>query len=677
MVRVSGRVSLVILMASACSLSSPDRLPTGSQTIVSAENGDVVYAVNADEGSLSRLDVRTGELTQIAVGKNPSRVARSGDRLFVTLQGEAAIAVVTDDGGQMSVTDTARTGSEPVGVVTSRDGKFVYVAVTLEDVVQELDAVTLEVLRSFPVMDQPTWLALHPSGERLYVGSAVNGEVTIIDLGNGNAEQADVPVIIRDNGEEEVDLDVRITGDITVSADGETLAAPGLYVDATTPIDAPTNTDEPVVSGYGSSGLGVSRMNPALITWELDADGDIEPHSAKAIFLGVQPFEGGGSTRTFAVDTGGAGTEGGGNNGPGVFRSMPTSAAARPDSDGWVVTMEGSDAVLLVSRTPFKGQGDSAGRFGDEGGSEPDFSATSTCSEGGDCTRSLPFVSAVQGGFWERPIVVVDSDVGPRGITFTGSNEVFVHSALGRTIAEVPAADDLMADVRSNRSEILTQSQPSVVVAESALSPEAERGRLLFHSATDPRMASFGAGVSCSTCHYQGRSDGIVWTFADGPRNTMTLAGGAAETAPFTWLGGVESIAEEAFLTSQGRMGGVGITTEDLADIEAFVTQIRQVDAPRSDLAALGEEIFNRADVGCATCHVGATSTDNEQHLVIGFAAQTPTLRGIAATAPYFHDGSARTLRDVLEFARTGNMGDTGPLTEQEMDALEAYLRSM
>lgn len=670
MVVSNGRVLLAVVLASACAPSAADRLPTGSQSIVASESGEVVYAVNPDEGTLSRLNVATGAVTDIAVGVAPARVARAGDRLFVTLQGESKIAVVTDAGGQMTVSDSVRTGAEPVGVVTSRDGKFIYVAVTLQDVVEERDAETLALVRSFPVLDQPTWLALHPSGERLYVGTAMSGEVMTIDLRDGETSEAEVPVITRDNGEEVVELEVRVTGDLAVSPDGETLVAPGLYVDNTTPIDEPT-LDEPVVSGYGSSGLGVSRTNPTLLTWELDGDGDIEPDSEKAVFLGVQTGEFIGEetmVATFTTDS---------SVGPPIFRSMPTSAVARPDSSGWIVTLEGSNAALAVSRAPFDRQGDSPSRFGEDVDGSFDV-ATSTCIND-ECKPPPPFVSPVQGGFWERPIVAIDTDAGPRGVAFTNYDEAFLHAGLARTVSEIPSLRNQMDQVRGGSSIApLVEAEPSVVVAQSALSPEAERGRLLFHSAVDPRMASSGAGISCSTCHYQGRSDGIVWTFADGPRNTMSLAGGVHETGPFTWVGGVESVAEEAFLTSQGRMGGDGITTEDLADIEAYVAQIRPVAVPvDADLVAAGQEIFNRPDTACGTCHTGDAGTDNQLHLVVGFEAQTPMLRGIAATAPYFHDGSARTLREVLAYASAGAMGHTGDLTEAELDALEAYLRSL
>jgi cytochrome c peroxidase len=54
----------------------------------------------------------------------------------------------------------------------------------------------------------------------------------------------------------------------------------------------------------------------------------------------------------------------------------------------------------------------------------------------------------------------------------------------------------------------------------------------------------------------------------------------------------------------------------------------------------------------------------------------TPTLRGVFATAPYLHDGSAATLKDVLERAGDKHGKVTG-LSDKEVDELVAYLQQI
>ncbi|RMG53901.1 MAG: cytochrome-c peroxidase [Acidobacteria bacterium] len=66
-------------------------------------------------------------------------------------------------------------------------------------------------------------------------------------------------------------------------------------------------------------------------------------------------------------------------------------------------------------------------------------------------------------------------------------------------------------------------------------------------------------------------------------------------------------------------------------------------------------------------------------------AFKTPPLRDVALTGPYMHDGSMKTLREVIEFYNKG--GEPNPnldggiielhLTEQEISDLEAFLKTL
>ena len=68
-------------------------------------------------------------------------------------------------------------------------------------------------------------------------------------------------------------------------------------------------------------------------------------------------------------------------------------------------------------------------------------------------------------------------------------------------------------------------------------------------------------------------------------------------------------------------------------------------------------------------------------------AFKTPTLRDIELTAPYFHDGSAKTLWEVVEHYNRGgavrtnlspNMNATElNLTQQEKEDLVAFLQAL
>jgi cytochrome c peroxidase len=73
------------------------------------------------------------------------------------------------------------------------------------------------------------------------------------------------------------------------------------------------------------------------------------------------------------------------------------------------------------------------------------------------------------------------------------------------------------------------------------------------------------------------------------------------------------------------------------------------------------------------------TTTDPARAMITGLwkdigKVKGPVLRGLAARAPYFHNGSAGTLEDVLDFYNTRcNIG----LTAQEKSDLVAFLESL
>jgi cytochrome c peroxidase len=111
-----------------------------------------------------------------------------------------------------------------------------------------------------------------------------------------------------------------------------------------------------------------------------------------------------------------------------------------------------------------------------------------------------------------------------------------------------------------------------------------------------------------------------------------------------------------------------------------------------------GLQIF-RGRGNCTACHVGPTFSDERFHNT-GVAWQddrlqdeghgngtfkTPTLREVARTAPYMHDGSLATLIDVVDFY--GDGGRKNPsldpevrplrLTDEEKRALMLFLESL
>lgn len=632
---------ILLLLSVGCNatLSDPG-FATGSHTIVADADAKAVYTVDGDNGAVVRQDTVTGAISTLTVGAEPARIARIGSTLYVTLQGERSIAIIEDQGGKMVLKNKVQTGTEPIGIVAAESGKTLYVALSTQDEVQELDASTLAVLRTWSIEGQPTWLALKPGGKALYVASAYGGHLNWVNLESGEV----APIKLRHHtgaGEnKDQPLTLRLTGDLWVSGDGETLAVPELLVDNTTPVEDLENIDVASGGGYASTpSLSVSRFNPGIELIPLGSNGTPGVEDSTTLFVAG-----------FGLDN--------------TVRSYVNSVTISPDGLMVLATMEASNTVVAASAIPiYKDASRSSFGISDTGG----------------------FIDPADANFASPPMSVISTDAGPRGVAFVG-DEAYLQTFLARTVGPLwsaQASRDIGEQFAMGSVSATARAAPrGTSFGDSTLPADVLAGRQLFYSATSSVMAADGAGVSCSTCHYQGRNDGLTWSFRSGGRQTPSLAGHVTATAPFTWTSEVPSIADEATLTSQGRMGGDGLTRSDAENIQAFVDFTRPVDLPlknSTDAAVLrGKAIYEREDVGCSSCHGGTTLSDNLSHPMFGLtAANTPSLVGVAATAPYLHDGSAPTLKAVLEASRGGEMGNTGMLSEAEMADLEMYLKSL
>jgi cytochrome c peroxidase len=270
-------------------------------------------------------------------------------------------------------------------------------------------------------------------------------------------------------------------------------------------------------------------------------------------------------------------------------------------------------------------------------------------------------------------------------------------------------------------------------------------GRRLFF---DPGLSRDGT-LSCASCHRPelAFTDGEVVSLgisgAVGKRNTPTLINRGYGALHF-WDGRAASLPAQVLepIADPLELGlEVEAAIERLSRDPAYRRAFRQAvgDAPtRASLAAVlaayvasivaGDAPFDRYAAGdtlalsaearqgrrlfvgranCAACHVGPNFTDERFHntgvawstgapsdsgryLVtrdprhLG-AFKTPTLREVARTAPYMHDGSLATLEEVIDFYERG--GHPSPqldaeirplrLTPDDKHALVAFLHSL
>jgi cytochrome c peroxidase len=244
-------------------------------------------------------------------------------------------------------------------------------------------------------------------------------------------------------------------------------------------------------------------------------------------------------------------------------------------------------------------------------------------------------------------------------------------------------------------------------------------GRRLFN---DRRLSRDGS-VSCASCHdpqrafSDGRTTAVGAFNRPGRRNAPTLINrGWGRT--FFWDGRIRTLEEQVLqpirdpnemdLTLDEASARVGLPAHDLSNaLSTYVRSILSGDAPfdrymNGDRSAMtreqiaGLELF-RGRANCSACHIGPTFTDERFHNTgaawrkpAGMntpgtfadegrfrvtnkpedrgAFKTPTLREVARTAPYMHDGSLASLEKVVDFYNRG--GRPNPLLDTELRPL-------
>jgi cytochrome c peroxidase len=82
-------------------------------------------------------------------------------------------------------------------------------------------------------------------------------------------------------------------------------------------------------------------------------------------------------------------------------------------------------------------------------------------------------------------------------------------------------------------------------------------------------------------------------------------------------------------------------------------------------------------DIGTATLNDKPSKGDARAHFTNPRTPKqwdTPTLRGVWATVPYLHDGSAKTIEEAIERHQTK---EVEMLTRGEIAAIAEYMRSL
>ena len=263
---------------------------------------------------------------------------------------------------------------------------------------------------------------------------------------------------------------------------------------------------------------------------------------------------------------------------------------------------------------------------------------------------------------------------GADGLAVTPEGNVLVWCSFTRNVEKIVVID------AKGTLATTAKINPGPTLVASALGAKQHEGLVLFHSA-EPAISQGGA-LACASCHPDGREDGLSWKIETNTLQTPLLAGRIVGTHPYKWDGGDKDL-KTSLTTTMKRLGGFGLDKAQTANLAAYLEALPAPRTPTRDvqMVARGKALFDSAEVGCRSCHDGATYSDQSTHKFQTSTlanADTPSLIGLAASAPYYHDGSAATLEALLrDRGAVHGMAETAKLSEQNISDLIAFLETI
>ncbi|HZS38092.1 MAG TPA: hypothetical protein VFF06_14745 [Polyangia bacterium] len=649
---------LVALALSACggARNQAALQPRVSSTIALTSDDKQLWVVNVDADSVSLIDPNARTLTaEIPLAAQPPApdpttmryepsvkpralaILPSNKKIYVA--GQTANRVFVIDAQTRAVTGSIPVGAEPTAVVASPDGRRVYAVSHEAATVTAIDPATDQVVATLPVGEHPWGASVSADGATLWVSQfLLSPGVTAIDTATFTVRH----VVTLADQPRDPSLDKTIPS-------GQPR---GVYAAVPRPSGGEvwlphlllaTKTAEPALDFQ-------STVFPTIST--VTADGKAE--GPRLLF---QPP--GGSDGSF-IDV----------------VSGPRAIAFTPDGKLALVADAQSEDVLVL---------DGAGGF------------------------EVGLVRPLPSTFPEG--VAVDS-TGRRAFVDGRSSHDVTFLAIDETNAAAPVGVD---------------GAPLDRLTRDPMPPQLRLGQHLFYSANSaafPITQNFW--VACSSCHLEGGTDAVTWLFFVGPRDTPSNAGGPINTG-FLLRQALRASVVDYDTTINIEQGGdfhrLDAMERPLLDaIAAFVNYAipfpqnpnRAADGTLTSAQAHGEQLFLAR---CTGCHTGRYLTDSGSgnptldldagpivlhdigtcvtsgptpdqpapdeefgHMHGACSFDTPTLRSVFATPPYFHDGSAATLDDVVKRLPASNP-DVGPITDgfsdQDKADLVAFLKTL
>ena len=578
-------------------------------------------------------------------------ITPDGRLLYVVCQDSGDVRVVEAASGKLI--KAIPVGHMPRAIALSPDAKILFITNAWSDTVSVIDTTALEVVRTLPTGFEPSGVVFDSTANALYVANRLSNDISVIDFKSGQETKR----LLAGRG----------ASYLSLSPDGKFIYCTHVYPNPgafrsqpqseITVIDTTTQTvveRKPLHNVAGAFHLATSADGKLSVLAQL------RPKNLIPLAHVEHGWVFGDSLTLFGSDVGGM-----------VqipldeldrYYALPWGVAIAPDKSKLFLTTAGAQSVTAIDVRRLL-----------------EAVRTRRQSFVNDLSASAEYVSS------RIPV-----GHNPRGIALSPD---------GKRLYVANRLDDTISVIDTNAEKVISTLDLGGPKEVNAL----RRGERLFYTAE----FAFQGGFGCSNCHIDSTIDGLEWDLEpDGfgkdivdNRSLENLAG----TEPFKWNGGNPDMptecgprTEKYFFRSQS------FNSQQLTDLVTFVYSLpyrpNRYRLPNDDLTPAqerGKAIFERtkskqgADIAeanqCGYCHSGPKYTNRKQFDVGSGKASdrspiidVPQLPNVAYSAPYLHDGSARSLEEIWTvFNPKDTHGVTNDLTKDELNDLIEYVKTL
>jgi len=602
-------------------------LPQSSSTIVTLPEERLVWSVNQDNDSVTAVNADTLTRTaEIQVGGHPTSIAADKDgRVWVTCRDDDTVWVLSGTNGALLQKIQLPYGTLPVSIVIDKGRSVAYIAARGSKKLIQLSTPRGDITKSLQLSASPEALALSGDGTSLYVSQLISSPQAGVVWSIGTSD-----LTLRNAIQLAVDT---TTLDGSNSAKGVPNYLLGLALHPSSNELWVTAKKDNIVSGMvrTSTDIGPETTLRTLIT-------RIDTTRAQEV-----------TSKRLDIDN----------------KGLPGAITIGEKGNHVLVTLLTNNELVILD----------------------------------------PYTNIQVG--------TIDTALAPDGVALDSkTGRIFVKSLTERMLTVVDGSQIFAR----GQGQVPILGQVSLIAQEKRMTNAEVLGKQLFYDSSSTKMA-FEGYISCASCHIDGGHDGQVWDFTgrgEGLRNTTTLRGQEGDKhGPLHWTGNFDEVQDfehdirgpfggRGFLTDaqfeQGRntpLGGkkAGVSPE-LDALAAYVNSLdrfdrspfKKEDGSFTNEAMQGTKLF--LALNCSSCHSGVMLSDSASRVRhdVGTAKgtsgkrlgstldgfDTPTLIGLAHTAPYLHDGSAKTLDEL--FSKGSGVHTLSHLPKVLIDRLTRFL---